>query len=154
LARFSENLHIGLYLLMGHGEEESGGRERPAILCAAFEAVIGAIYLDKGLDAVKHLVEPLLEAEIPVILREGLDRDPKSELQELAQGMLHRTPRYVTVAEHGPDHAKEFTVEVVIAGKTYGRGVGSSKQQGAQAAAQEALARLDRDQDSEDWDLP
>jgi ribonuclease-3 len=142
LARFALRLDLGRHLLMGHGEAESGGRKRPALLCAAFEALIGALYLDQGLAAVCSTVEPLIGPEVAQTLRERSDRDAKSRLQELAQSHMRRTPRYVTVAENGPDHAKEFTIEVRIGQKVYGQGSGLSKQQAAQAAAQSAIDRL------------
>jgi ribonuclease-3 len=143
LARFARHWDLGHHLLMGHGEAESGGRNRPATLCAAFEALVGALYLDQGLDVVQHLLEPLVVPEISHTLQEHLAKDPKSHLQELAQAQLHRTPRYATVAERGPDHAKEFTVEVTIGGQPYGQGVGPSKQLAAQAAAEAALERME-----------
>jgi len=146
LARFARRLGLHHHLLLGHGEAESGGGERPALLCATFEAVVGAIYLDQGVEAVHQLVKPLIKPEIERILKKHLDKDPKSYLQELAQGRLHHTPRYAAVAERGPDHAKEFTVEVTIGGKVYGRGTGASKQQAAQAAAQAAMARLEAEE--------
>lgn len=147
LARFARQLNLGHYLLMGHGEAESGGREREATLCAAFEALVGALYLDQGLDCLQDLLEPLVTPEVARILSEETYKDPKSLLQEMAQARVHRTPRYVTVGESGPDHAKTFTVHVSIAGKVYGEGYGPSKQQAAQAAAQEALERLAEEED-------
>lgn len=147
LAGFARHFDLGHHILMGHGEADSGGRNRPATLCAAFEALVGAVYLDQGLDAVQHLVVPLIEPELARITREQSDKDPKSMLQELVQGQLRRTPRYVTVAESGPDHAKEFTVEVTIRGEVVGRGTGRSKQQAAQAAARQALERLQQAED-------
>ncbi len=142
LARFAQQLDLGSQLLMGYGEAETGGRERPAILCAAFEALVGAIYLDQGLETVQRFIEPIIGPEVVHILQEHLDKDAKSLLQELAQARMQRTPRYVTIAENGPDHAKEFTVQVTIGGVAYGQGTGRSKQQAAQAAAQAALERL------------
>ena len=142
LARFARQWNLGRHLLMGHGEAESGGRNRPATLCAAFEALIGALYLDQGLESVKHLIEPLVVPEIARTLQERSDKDPKSHLQELAQARMHHTPRYITVAESGPDHAKEFTVKVTIGGQVYGQGQGPSKQQAAQAAAHAALEQF------------
>jgi ribonuclease-3 len=142
LAQFARRLQLGERLLMGHGEAESGGRERAATLCAAIEALVGAVYLDQGLAAVETLMVPLVEPEIARILRENLDKDPKSLLQETAQARWQLTPRYRTVEEIGPDHAKEFTVEVTIGDRAYGQGMGRSKQLAAQAAAQEALNRL------------
>lgn len=142
LARFAQQLDLGRYLLMSYGEAETGGRERPAILCAAFEALTGAIYLDQGLETARRFLEPFIAPEVTRTLQEHLDKDAKSLLQELAQARMQHTPRYVTVAENGPDHAKEFTVQVLIGGKPYGQGIGRSKQQAAQAAAQMALERL------------
>jgi ribonuclease-3 len=143
LARFAQHFRLGEHMLMGHGEVESGGRARPATLCAAFEALVGALYLDQGLDMVRQLIEPLVGPEVDRIVQGHLGKDAKSQLQELAQGQMHNTPRYVTVAERGPDHAKEFTIQVIIGGTTYGQGTGPSKQQAAQAAAQHALAWLE-----------
>jgi ribonuclease-3 len=142
LARFAQFLGLGSYLLMGHGEIESGGRRRPATLCAAFEALVGALYLDQGLERVVVFVEPLIGPEVERTLSGNLDKDAKSRLQELAQGRMHRTPHYETVAESGPDHAKEFVVQVVIDGVACGQGSGHSKQRAAQAAARDALERF------------
>jgi ribonuclease-3 len=142
LARFARQLNLGGCMLMGHGEAESGGRHRPANMCAAFEALIGALYLDQGLDSVRRLLEPLILPEISRALQESLEKDPKSHLQELAQARMHQTPRYATVAESGPDHAKQFTVEVVIGDQVYGQGQGPSKQLAAQAAARSALEQI------------
>jgi ribonuclease-3 len=143
LARFARQLQLGEHLLMGHGEAESGGRERSATLCAAIEALVGAVYLDQGLPAVETLMVPLIEPETARILRESLDKDSKSLLQETAQATWQLTPRYRTVDEVGPDHAKEFTVEVMIGDRAFGRGVGRSKQLAAQAAASAALERIE-----------
>jgi ribonuclease III len=149
LARFAQQLRLGEYLLMGHGEIETGGRNRPATLCAAFEALVGALYLDQGLESVYKLVEPLIAPQVARTLKEHTHKDAKSLLQELAQARTHQTPRYRTIAETGPDHAKEFTVQVSIAGEVYGEGYGPNKQQAAQAAAQEALVRLAAERDTE-----
>jgi ribonuclease-3 len=146
LAQFAHQIGLGGFLLLGHGEAASGGRERPANLCATFEAVVGALYLDRGIQAVRDFVEPLIGPEVIHILREQLDKDDKSRLQELAQGKLRCTPHYRTVDESGPDHAKVFTVEVSICDTIYGQGTGHSKQQAAQAAAQHALERLEMEE--------
>jgi ribonuclease III len=143
LAHFARRLDLGQHLLMGRGEEESGGRQRPATLCATFEALLGAIYLDQGLEQVHRFLRPLIAPLVERILQEDLDKDAKSLLQELAQSRMRSTPRYLTIAETGPDHAKEFTVEVTIGGVPYGEGSGPSKQQAAQAAAKDALDRLE-----------
>ena len=142
LARFARQLDLGAHLRLGRGEEESGGRRRRANLCDAFEALIGALYLDQGLEAVRAFLEPLIEPETEHILAAELDRDPKSRFQEWSQGVLGITPSYRTVAERGPDHAKVFTVEVRVGRKVYGRGEGPSKQAAAQEAARNALAKI------------
>jgi ribonuclease-3 len=147
LAQFARQLDLGSYLLMGHGEAESGGRERSATLCAAFEALVGALYLDQGLDSLHDLLEPLVAPEVAHILRDETHKDPKSVLQETAQARMRRTPRYVTVNASGPDHAKTFTVQVHIGGVVYGEGEGPSKQHAAQAAAQDALERIAEEED-------
>ena len=149
LADFAREWDLGRHLMMGHGEAETGGRNRAATLCAAFEAVIGALYLDQGVESVHDLIEPLIVPQIARTLRERLDKDPKSRLQELAQGRMHKTPRYRTVSESGPDHAKEFTVEATIGGEAFGEGKGASKQQAAQEAARAALAHFEELQASE-----
>lgn len=139
LAEFAAQLGLGPFLLLGRGEEASGGRTRPALLCATFEALVGAIYVDQGLEPARQLFERLAAPKVQAILREAPSRDPKTELQELAQMAWQLTPEYHTVAEQGPDHAKEFTVEVWIGGRPFGRGTGPSKQKAAMEAARAAL---------------
>ena len=139
LAAFASQLGIGDCLRLGFGEAESGGRERPPTLCAAFEAVIGAVYLDQGLDAVQPLVEQLAEPALERIMAQSLHKDAKSEFQVWAQGEHNITPRYRVVNAEGPDHAKTFTVEVLVGSDVWGVGQGSSKQTAAQAAAEMAL---------------
>jgi len=143
LADFARQWDLGHHLMMGHGEAETGGRERAATLCAVFEAVVGALYLDQGIDSVQQVLEPLIVPQVARTLKERLHKDPKSSLQERAQGLMHKTPRYRTASESGPDHAKLFTVEATIGGEVYGVGKGPSKQQAAQEAAREALAHFE-----------
>jgi ribonuclease-3 len=145
LARFAVKFNLGEFLLLGRGEEDSGGRKRPAILCDAFEAFIGALYLDQGLEAARQFVYAVIDPALQEILALDHDKDAKSRLQEVAQSSYQLTPTYRTVKEAGPDHAKEFTVEAVIGGKVYGWGVGFSKQSAAQAAAQHALQVLEQE---------
>lgn len=142
LAHFADVLNLGPYLLLSRGEEESGGRKRRATLCATFEALVGAILLDQGLQAVEGLVLRCIKPEVGHVLDEELYKDAKSMLQELAQGRLQITPFYRTVAERGPDHAKEFTIEVIIGDEAYGQGTGHNKQIAEQEAAKAALQRL------------
>ena len=143
LATFASELGVGECLRLGIGEAESGGRERPPTLCAAFEAVIGAIYLDRGLAAVRPLVERLAEPALERIMAQSLHKDAKSEFQVWAQGEFNITPRYRVIDARGPDHAKTFTVEVVVGEDVWGVGRGSSKQTAAQAAAEMALLQAE-----------
>ena len=145
LADFAAAINLGEYLYLAKGEEESGGRERPAILCDAFEALVGALYLDQGIKTTREFVDKLIEPALQEVLATDAEKDAKSQLQEIAQSEFQLTPRYKTVREEGPDHAKQFTVEAVIGDKTYGVGTGMSKQNAAQAAAHEALKVLLRD---------
>lgn len=143
LAEFARQLDLGSALRLGRGEVAAGGRERDNLLCATFEAIIGALYLDAGIPAVETFIAPLLiDASRKVINQEEI-YDPKSTLQEWAQSHKLGTPRYTTIHMSGPDHAKTFTVEVRVNGKVYGQGEGSSKQAAAQVAAQAALEFLD-----------
>lgn len=142
LADFARRVGIDGQLRLGHGESEASGRGRISMLADAFEAVLGALYLDQGLDAVRHYLEQLLPDETAHILSEERDRDAKSTLQEWSQAERGITPRYRTVAETGPDHDKLFTVEVRIGDEVVGQGEGPSKQVAAQAAASDALNRL------------
>jgi len=145
LAHLGVNCRLGEYLRIGHGEELSGGRERQTILCRAFEAVIGAIYLDRGLEAVKDFVVPPLLDLLNHIISEGLHIDARSELQERVQARLNITPDYHVAGAEGPEHAKRFRVEVAIGDKLIGRGSGGSKRAAAQDAARAALKQLEAD---------
>jgi len=144
LARFARQVGIGEALRLGHGEEEAGGRERDANLCDAFEAVVGALYLDGGMAAVTAFVEPLIEPVAEATLAAEADWDAKSRLQEWSQAEMGITPRYRIVAEKGPDHAKTFLAEVLLGKKVVGQGMGHSKQAAEQAAAQAAWKALMR----------
>ena len=143
LAKFARHMDLGPALRLGRGELSSGGRERDNLLCATFEAVIGAIYLDSGIPAVQEFIESLLSTFSNKVIGNDEVYDPKSTLQEWAQSNKLGTPRYVTLKATGPDHAKLFTVEVQVNGKAFGQGQGSSKQAAAQSAAQTALETLD-----------
>lgn len=140
LAVFARRLDLGRALRLGRGEHSSGGQRRDGLLGSVFEALIGALYLDSGISAVEAFMTPLLEEARETILNKL--HDSKSQLQEWAQGQKLGTPRYKVTAASGPDHAKEFEVEVEIGGKAYGRGRGSSKHAAEQAAALDALKNL------------
>jgi len=144
LAQFASDLNLGEFLYLGKGEEEGGGRQRKAILCDAFEAVIGALYLERGIDITRQFVQQMIEPALEEVLNADTHKDAKSRLQEVSQSHFQVTPTYRTIKEEGPDHAKEFTVEALIVGdKSYGTGCGFSKQSAAQAAAEKALEILE-----------
>jgi ribonuclease-3 len=142
LAEFATQIHLGDAMCLGHGEVEAGGRQRPALLCATFEALVGALYLSAGMSAVRGFVEPFLEGTAGNILAENKDQDAKSSLQEWVQSQGFGPPQYRTVSASGPDHAKMFEVEVIVDGTVQGRGAGHSKQTAAKAAAIDALHTL------------
>ena len=145
LAAFACQIGLQHALLLGHGEAANGGRDRPTTLSATFEALVGALYLDQGLEAVQRFMLPLLEPAIKRILEARLDEDPKSRLQEWAQAQGYRTPTYHILEVRGPDHAREFDIEVRIEGRPYGRGKGPSKREASKAAAADALRKLGLD---------
>jgi ribonuclease III len=148
LANFARQLEIGRFLQLGYGEAENGGRERIPLLCAAFEAVVGAIYLDQGMMPVKELVEQLISPALAEIMAESLHKDDKSEFQVWAQAQYNVTPRYEVKGTSGPDHAKLFTVQVLLGDDVWGEGTGRSKQVAAQAAAKVAMAKAEALEDA------
>jgi ribonuclease-3 len=141
LARKAVELNLGTYLLLGHGEEESGGRTRPATLCATFEALVGAIYLDQGIDVCRRVLLHLFTAEFQQLQQQTETKDAKSRLQEWSQATLGFTPRYKVVDTLGPDHARHFVMLGLINGVAHGVGEGRSKQEATQRAAAMALHR-------------
>lgn len=147
LARFATQLGLGGLLRLGRGEEERGGRERVANLADALEALIGALYLDGGLELVQALVRRLMAPAAEAILANEADKDVKSRFQEWAQAEMGVTPRYRIVAESGPDHAKTFVAEVLLGDQVAGRGEGRSKQAAERAAAEDALRRVSESPD-------
>ena len=143
LGDFGAQIRIGQALRMGNGEEESGGRRRLAMLCNAFEALVGAIYLEAGVQAVEEFLAPLLAKAVSQIRMGKGDHDPKSLLQEWVQARGLGAPMYRIVSESGPDHSKYFHVEVVVGGKAIARGEGRRKQAASKAAATEAMKKLE-----------
>ena len=136
LASYAKEIRLGDYLNLGRGEEQSGGRERPSILADAFEALIGAIYLDGGLAPAKKFVLKFLDkAHLNL-------KDYKTLLQEIIQQNPGEKVVYVLAGESGPDHNKSFEVEVHLNSNVIGRGKGRSKKRAEQAAAKEALALM------------
>jgi ribonuclease-3 len=142
LAEYAAALGIGEALLMGRGEQEGGGRARKRNLSGAFEALLGALYLDQGLQAVQDFLEGYFERTLAEIQRTRADKDARSLLQEWAQLTRNLTPRYEVLSMSGAEHAPTFTVAVSVGAERYGIGSGSSKRSAAQAAAAEALRRL------------
>jgi ribonuclease III len=135
-------LGIGTWILLGKGEEKSGGRAKPSILADAFEALVAAVYLDGGFDAARAMIERLLAQRIENVEFKGF-YDFKTRLQELTQARLKATPTYRVVSELGPDHDKRFVVAVTIGDDEWARAVGKSKKEAEQMAAAEAAFRLE-----------
>jgi ribonuclease-3 len=142
LARAAERIKLGEFLVLGKGEELSGGRERPSNLAGAFEALIGAAYLDQGFRFAQKLVLNLLKPDLDEIAAQGFSADSKSELQHVAQTRWHQIPSYSLISSEGPDHAKLFTVEVSVGDNVMGRGQGRNKKQAELNAARQALETL------------
>lgn len=143
LAEFARQLNLNGAMRLGRGELHGGGRDRDALLCATFEAIVGALYQYKGLDAARDFVMPLLEPTAERIFVQMHTLDPKSRLQEWSQAHKLGTPNYETRASSGPDHARTFEVEVWVGGKCFGRGNGTSKHIAQQIAAQNALEEIE-----------
>jgi ribonuclease-3 len=144
LAVVARELRLGEDLLLGRGEELSGGREKTSILADSMEAVLGAVYIDRGLDRAASVIRRLFWPRMAAYVRGEGDRDHKTALQELVAHDLGGIPQYRVVAE-GPDHAREFTATVYLDGEPYGTGRGRSKKEAEQQAAREAFDRLTRE---------
>lgn len=138
LSHKAKVLKLGSYLYLGRGEDASGGRHKPANLARALEAVIAAIFLDRGLAATRGFILKIAGEE----LDKGVETDYKSKLQELIQARRQKTPIYRLIKETGPEHERTFTVEVRVGNKVLGRGSGRSKKAAETKAARSALARL------------
>lgn len=142
LAKESRNLGFGKYLLLSKGEEESKGRENDSILANTFEAFIGALFLDQGIEAVKKFISETIVPEINTYVEKKVFKDPKSLLQEYVQSKKQNSPIYKVIKEEGPAHAKLFTIAVYIENQISGTGVGHSKQEAEEKAAKQALKLL------------
>jgi ribonuclease-3 len=141
---YIQKLELGDYILMGKGERMNDGRGRETILADLFEALIGAIYLDSGLQATKRFLFKNFSPEIDAILKTPV-RNFKAELQDKIQKQYKEAPQYEVVSESGPDHSKHFKVIVSLRGEVLGEGVGNSKKIAQQQAAEKALEKLERD---------
>ncbi|MCK4649325.1 ribonuclease III [bacterium] len=170
LTRRARNLNVGKYLLLGKGEEQAGGRSRSSILSDALEAIIGALYLDRGLGAARHFILREFGEEINSLVREKYLQDYKGLLQEIIQGRFKRKPSYEgalrlppllkkrpnnkilpdssgrlyykVIGQRGPQHKKVFTIEARLGKKVIGKGRGKSKKEAEQRAAQQALSKI------------
>jgi ribonuclease-3 len=143
LARHAEAMRLGDHLILGRGEEKTGGREKPALLADAFEAVVAAIYIDGGLEAAATFLRHQLKDAVDAGRDPSLVVDYKSALQERLQALGRPLPHYRLAGESGPDHQKRFLVEVVVAGEVRGAATGRAKKEAEQDAAKQALASLD-----------
>jgi len=139
LAEIAEELGFNDYILLSRGEAKDTGKARQSILANAFEAFLGALYLDQGLRAVRNFINKYLIKKLSYIVENGLFRDAKSFFQEIAQKEIKITPEYKVLEEEGPDHAKEFTIGVFLGDKLIAKGKGSSKQEAEEKAARNAL---------------
>ena len=140
LAAAANRIGLGDHLLLGHGEERFGGRNRDSILADAMESVIAACFLDGGLEAALGFVRQFILVEVPVVRMHNADY--KTALQELVQQKKNQVLAYALVGQSGPDHDKEFSVEVSLNGTVVGRGTGSSKKRAEQDAARDAIGLL------------
>lgn len=139
LAQTAQSLGFSQLLLMSKGEESTGGRDNPSILADTFEAFLGALYLDQGYAVCVKLLETQLFNKAKQVLSSQAYKDNKSLLQEIAQARFKSTPLYELVSAQGPDHSKQFVMQVVIAGTKYAQGTGKSKQAAQEQAAQNTL---------------
>jgi len=142
LARVAEGLDLGEWIFLGRGEEQAGGRARPSILADAFEALVGAVFIDAGFAPARAIVERLFGGAL-ASAEHGLRRDFKSRLQERSQALMQQAPQYVVVGQEGPDHDKTFRVAISLAGRELGQASGKSKKEAEQNAAAVALGKLD-----------
>lgn len=139
LAKIGQEIDLGHFLYLSKGEEATGGRNRQYLLANAFEALLGAIYLDQGLEVAGEFVRKLLVPPLKEIINNNLYKDYKSTLQELSQEEKDITPTYKVVSEEGPDHAKKFSIGVFLGKQRLATGEGGSKQAAEQEAAKAAL---------------
>ena len=142
LAKINSSLNVGQYLFMSKGEEDSGGRNNGSILADTFEAILGAIFLDQGVDSAKKFLEKHLFPLIADVFQNEEYTDYKSKFQEETQKTIKESPVYRVLQSQGPDHNRIFTVGVFLQGKQGGEGTGKSKQEAEQEAAKQALAKI------------
>lgn len=146
LARVARRVHLGERLMLGKGEEQSGGRHRDSNLADVLESVIGAVYVDGGFKAADKLIRKLIIPELDASSDNMWDQNPKGKLQEIAQRLWHCSPHYRTAGEKGPSHARLFTIEVMLNDVPMGRGRGASKREAETNAALEALEKIKKEE--------
>ena len=144
LAEFARALDLGPAMRLGHGENQAGGRQRDVLLCATFEALVGALYLQNDISVIQRFVHPMMESVSEQFLLQPDMQDPKSRLQEWSQGQKLGIPKYVTLQTSGPDHERIFEIEVHINGKVYGRGTGRNKQAAERQAALASMEMIEK----------
>jgi ribonuclease III len=142
LAEVARTIELGNFLFLGKGEDQTGGRDKPSLLSDAFEAVLGAIYLDRGFKKAKKVVTHHFKTTIIMVGADDFIKDYKTRLQEESQGLFRSIPQYRLVNEIGPDHNKIFEINLFIKNKLYGIGRGTSKKAAEQSAAKEALEKI------------
>ncbi|MDO7252367.1 ribonuclease III [Helicobacter cappadocius] len=143
--KLAQSINLGHYLYISQSEEQNQGRNKPSILSNAFEALMGAVYLESGLEDVRRIVKILLEKVYPNRDFQSLSLDYKTSVQELSQAQFFEIPTYELVSESGPDHCKEFEMILLIRGKQYARARGKSKKDAQQKCAQIAYEKLKKD---------
>ena len=144
LAEIAKECELGPKLRLSKGEEESGGRKNQSLLADTFEAYVGALYLDQGIDEVKKFINSTVIPKADEFIQTNMLKDPKSMLQEYVQSQQQGSPNYKVLSEEGPAHARQFTVGVYVSEKLLGQGKGKSKQEAEEKAAGEALKSLKR----------
>jgi ribonuclease-3 len=142
LADMARSIDLGPHIRLGRGEETSGGRDKASLLANTLEAVVGAVYLDRGLQALTDAIEPLFAAQLASVVENGTRFDSKTALQEVVVRDSGELPSY-RVAASGPDHDRRFTAHVYVESELYGAGTGRSKKEAEQHAAREALERME-----------
>ena len=142
LAKWANHLSLGKHILLGKGEDLTGGRKKLSILADCFESLLGAIYLDSGLQKAKKFISPLIKEKIELIIKGKHEEDFKTLLQEISQKKMKCLPEYCLIKEKGPDHKKIFCIEVRLKKITYGTGDGENKKEAEQEAAKNALRKL------------
>ena len=143
--KLAKRINLGKYLLLSLAEENNGGREKPSILSSAFEALIGAVYLEAGFETAKDIALKLLKEEYPEITPENLLKDYKTTLQEITQAHFGEVPEYRLINTKGPDHKKEFEIGVFINNKEYARALGKSKKAAQQEGARITIEKLKKE---------